>query len=67
VPDEAVDRGSSRLLPSNTAGIAAWLDAREPIREGGMTRKRSDPGIARWLYVSAFSPMRDGPAGPRQT
>ena len=47
VPDEVVDRGSSRPLPDNTAGTAAWLGAPEPGRGGDLTRKRSDPGIAR--------------------
>jgi hypothetical protein len=47
VPDELVDRGLSRLLPDNTAGIATWLDAREPSRGGDVTRNRSDPGMAR--------------------
>ena len=42
VPDEVVDRGLSRLLPDNTAGIATWLDAREPSRAGDLLlRKRS--------------------------
>jgi hypothetical protein len=41
VPDEVVDRGSSRSLPRNTAGTATRLDAREPNRRGDLTRKRS--------------------------
>jgi hypothetical protein len=33
VPDEMIGRESPRLLPDNTAGIATWLDAREPVAE----------------------------------
>src|SRR5580704_9517824 len=36
-----VDRGLRRPLPDNTAGMATWLDAREPSRGGDLTRKRS--------------------------
>jgi hypothetical protein len=32
VPNERVDRGLRRPLPDKTAGIAIWLDAREPRR-----------------------------------
>jgi hypothetical protein len=41
VPDGAVAREVSRPLADNTAGIATWLDAREPSRGGDLTRKRS--------------------------
>jgi hypothetical protein len=41
VPDEVVGRGLPRSIPDNTAGIATWIDAREPNREGDLTRKRS--------------------------
>ena len=41
MPDEAVDRGSSRPLLVNTAGVATWLDARDTGREGDLTQKRS--------------------------
>jgi hypothetical protein len=53
VPDEAVGRVPSRSLADNAAGIATWLDAGEPSRGGDLTRKRSDPGMARLVYVSA--------------
>jgi hypothetical protein len=33
-PDEVISRGLSRSLPDNTAGIATWLDARQPNRRG---------------------------------
>jgi hypothetical protein len=36
VPDHVVDRGSSRSLLDSAAGIAAWLDAREPGRGGDL-------------------------------
>ena len=39
VPDEVVDRELSRPLPDNTAGIATWLDAREPGRGGDLTEE----------------------------
>ena len=41
VPDEAVDRGSSRPLADNTAGIETWHDAGETSQGGYLTRKRS--------------------------
>ena len=41
VPDQAVDRGSSRSLRDSTASIATCFDAREPSRGGDLTRKRS--------------------------
>lgn len=47
VPDEAVDRGLSRPLADNTAGIATGLDAGGPSLGGDLTLKRSDPGVAR--------------------
>jgi hypothetical protein len=46
VPDEMVDRGLSRPLPDNAAGIATKLEAGEPGHRGDLTRKRSDPGMA---------------------
>jgi hypothetical protein len=47
MPDEVVGQRLRRPLPDNTAGIATWLDAREPSRGGDLTLKRSDPGMAR--------------------
>jgi hypothetical protein len=44
VPDEKVDQELRRPLPDNTAGIATWLYAREPARQGDLTRKRSPTG-----------------------
>jgi hypothetical protein len=41
VPDGVVAREIPRPLADNTAGIAAWLHAREPSRGGDLTRKRS--------------------------
>jgi hypothetical protein len=41
VPDEVVGRGLSRSFLDNTAGIATWLDAREPSRGGDLTGRRS--------------------------
>jgi len=36
VPDEMVDRGLSRPLPDNAAGIATKLEAGEPGRRGDL-------------------------------
>ncbi len=41
VPDGMVARGLSQPLADNNAGIATWLDACEPARQGDLTRKRS--------------------------
>ena len=63
VPDEMVSRGLSRSLPDNTASIATWLDAREPSREGDLTRKRSrvvadtrSPVVATTVHAAAPLP-----------
>jgi hypothetical protein len=64
VPDGTVTGEVSRPLADNTAGIATWLDARESSRGGDLTRKRSDPGMARGVYVSAPpAPSATVPAG----
>ena len=50
VPDQAVDRGSSRPLPNNTAGIPTWLDAGESSCGGDLMRKRSlQPLASLWV------------------
>jgi hypothetical protein len=38
VPDEVVGHGLSRLIPDSAADIATWLDTRDPVREGDLTR-----------------------------
>jgi hypothetical protein len=41
VPAVVVGQGLSRSLEDNAAGIATWLDAREPCWGGDLTQKRS--------------------------
>lgn len=46
--DEVVGQGLSRLLPDSAADAAIWLDAREPVRRGDLTRKRSSVRRCPW-------------------
>jgi len=46
-----VGRTLPRSLPDK--GIATWLDADGPSHGGDLIRKRSDPGMARSVYVPA--------------
>ena len=64
VPDEAVDRGSSRPLADNTAGIETWHDAGETSQGGYlMTRKRSLVQIQYDPQFSKTCPMSGAKTG----
>jgi len=46
VPDEVVGHGLSRLIPDSAADVATWLDARDPVRGGDLTRSARQYGYA---------------------
>jgi hypothetical protein len=63
VPDEVVGHGLSRLIPDSAADVATWLDARDPVRGGDLTRRLcAVPGLREALRLEE----RAGGRAPEQ-